>query len=187
MSQEQESQSKLRTIYVDLEGRYIETQAQDGTVLRFSYSPEGIFLSLLQTGTLEGATQRLLVTSQPEAEAARAEAVDQVNEPAPARREKTAPLIIPGKLQTTPVEGRTDGKGNPTAWGKILGHLKDREGAVLIAGTFHGRTREIALRLSEGDSIVAQGYYHPVSNPDERRLPTFSIHHLIGYPGKPSK
>src|SRR5215213_173085 len=186
MSQEQESQTKLRSIHIDLEERYIETQARDGTLLRFSYNSEGIFLSLLQTGSLEAAARQLLMTSQPEAEPAQAETVDQVNEPAPTHREKSAPLVIPGKLHSKPVEGRPDGKGNPTAWGKILGHLKDHQGAVLISSTFHGRTRAIALGLSEGDSITAQGYYHPVSNPDERRLPTFSIHHLIAYPGKPA-
>src|SRR3954468_15561221 len=127
MAQEQESQNKLRSIHIDLEERYLQTESQDGTLLRFRYNSEGIFLSLLQTGSLEAAARQVLMTSQPEAEAVRAETVDQVSEGAPAPRERTAPLVIPGKLHSKPVEGRVDGKGNPTAWGKILGHLKDHE------------------------------------------------------------
>jgi hypothetical protein len=182
MAQEQESQNKLRSIHIDLEERYIETQAQDGTLIRFSYNPEGIFLSLLQTGSLEGAAQRLLVTSQPEA--VNTEVAGQVNEPAPARREKTPALVLPGRLKNQPSEGRPDGHGKPTAVAHFLAHLEGQEGAALLFATFHNHTRDVALRLNSGDPITAQGYYHP--NRDSSRLSTFSIFHLINYPGKPA-
>jgi hypothetical protein len=185
MAQEQEGQlNKLRTIHVDLEQRSAQFEFEDGTVERWVYNSEGIFRSLIQTGNLEVAARQLLVTSQPEVESARAEKVDQVNEPAPARREKTPALVLPGRLKNQPSEGRPDGGGKPTAVAHFLAHMEGQEGATLLFATFHNHTRDIALRLTAGDPITAQGYYHP--NRDSSRLSTFSIFHLINHPGKPA-
>jgi hypothetical protein len=96
-------------------------------------------------------------------------------------------VILAGKLQTAPKEGRPDRQGKPTAWARFLGHVPERDGAVLFSTTFHGRTREIALGLRAEDPITAQGYlhWHRPSSSDDRRLSTFSVIHLLQYPGKP--
>jgi hypothetical protein len=184
MAQEsEESISKLRSIHIDLEEQSIETLAQDGVIVRLTFSPEGVFQQLLRSGSVEGASQRLLSASEGQPDTA-PEANDQVNPEAPAKREKQPALVLPGKLQTKPAEGRPDGRGNPTAWARFLAHMEGQEGAVLLSATFHNHTRDIALKLAEGDAIRAQGYLHP--HRDSSRLSTFSIFHLLGYPGKPA-
>lgn len=183
--------SRIQSIHIDLEAQSIETLAHDGIVVRFTFSPEGIFQQLLAGGSLEGATRRLLSASRPEAEGeTKAETDAGVESPAPATEEAAAPrekqpaLVLPGKIQTKPMEGRPDGRGKPTAWARFLAHMDGQEGATLLSATFHNRTRDIALGLSDGDAITAQGYLHLSRNAE--RLSTFSVFHLINYPGKPS-
>jgi len=183
--------NKLSSIHIDLEERFIETLTQDGIAIRFTFSPEGVFQQLLQHGSLEGAARRLLSASQPETEGDPNAMTDAgVESPAPATQEASAPrekqpaLVLPGRLQTTPMDGRPDGRGKPTAWARFLAHMDGQEGATLLSATFHNRTRDIALALTDGDAITAQGYLHPSRNPE--RLSTFSVFHLIKYPGKPS-
>jgi hypothetical protein len=191
--------SSLKSIHIDLEARSVETLAQDGVVVRFTFSPEGVFQQLLAGGSLEGAARRLLEVSQPDATERETAAETDAGVLSPARsiqeasaqevsaasREKQPALVLPGRLQTKPMDGRPDGRGKPTAWARLLAHLEDREGAVLLSVTFHNRTRDIALGLVDGDAITAQGYLHPSRDPE--RLSTFSVFHLINYPGKPSR
>ena len=192
--------NKLRSIHIDLDERVIETLAQDGIAIRFTFSPDGVFQQLLTGGSLEGAAQRLLSASQPErasetdaviegetsaATDAGVEAPASTAQEAAAPREKQPALVLPGRLQTTPMEGRPDGREKPTAWARFLAHMDGQEGAMLLSATFHNRTRDIALGLSDGDAITAQGYLHPSRNPE--RLSTLSVFHLINYPGKPTK
>jgi hypothetical protein len=188
MAQESEaSTSKIRSIHIDLEERSIETLAHDGLVTRFTFGPEGVFEQLLVPGSLEGAARRLLSIAQPET---KAETDAGVESPAPddqkaaVPRERQPALVLPGRLQTRPMEGRPDGHGKSTAWARFLAHMDGQEGATLLSATFHNRTRDIALRLADGDAITAQGYLHPSRDPD--RLSTFSVFHLINYPGKQS-
>lgn len=100
-------------------------------------------------------------------------------------REKQPALVLPGRLQTRPLEGRPDSRGKPTAWARFLAHVEGADNALLLSATFHHRTREVALQLADGDPITAQGYLHPSRDPE--RLSTFSVFHLINYPGKPLK
>ena len=184
MTQEQEGQlNKLRTIHIDLEQRSAQIEFQDGTVERWIYNSEGIFRSLLQSGSLESEARRLLATSQPETGSA--EAVEQLNDPAPARREKAPSQVLSGRLQGQPREGNPDGNGKPTAWAKFLAHIEGHEGAVWVSATFHNQTRPIALQLPAGSQITAQGYYHEARG--SGRNPTFSIFHLINYEGKAAR
>lgn len=186
MAQESEASiSRIRSIHIDLEERSIETLAHDGLVTRFTFGPEGVSQQLLAPGSLEGAARRLLAIAQPEigAEAdAGVESTDRTTQEAAAPRERQPALVLPGRLQTRPMEGRPDGRGKPTAWARFLAHMDSQEGATLLSATFHNRTRDIALRLADGDAITAQGYLHPSRDPD--RLSTFSVFHLIKYPGK---
>jgi hypothetical protein len=102
--------------------------------------------------------------------------------------EKNPTLVVPGRLQTKPQDGRPDRQGKPTAWAHLLGHVEGREGATLLSTSFHGRTREIALALDKGDQITAQGYIHwRRADAPEDRLSTFSVIHLINHPGKPQR
>src|SRR5215208_634422 len=173
MSQEKEAPlNKLRTIHIDLEQMSAQIEFQDGTLERWVYNSEGIFRSLLQSGSLEVAARRLLVASQPEATSIGVETVEGANETAPVRKEKAPALVLPGRLKNQPAEGRPDGQGKPTAIAQFLAHMDGREGAVPLFATFHHHTRDIALRLSSGDAITAQGYYHP--SRDSSRLSTFS-------------
>jgi hypothetical protein len=106
----------------------------------------------------------------------------------PPAQEKNPTLVVPGRLQTKPQDGRPDRQGKPTAWAHLLGHIEGRDGATLLSTSFHGRTREIALALDKGDQITAQGYIHwrRVDAPEDR-LSTFSVIHLLSYPGKPHR
>jgi hypothetical protein len=59
----------------------------------------------------------------------------------------------------------------------------------MLSTTFHGPTREIALGLPENSSITAQGYLRLIAatEAETRRLSSFSVIHLLQYPGKPDK
>jgi hypothetical protein len=50
--------------------------------------------------------------------------------------------------------------------------------------TFHGGSREIALRLPEQAPISVLGYPHPAKDPDS--LDTFSVMRITTYPCKPA-
>ena len=157
MAQEQEgSIRKLRSFTIDVEKQLIETLAQDGTVVRFTYSPEGIFQTILLAGGLESAASRLVTASQVEDIPVVAEG--QPAPEAPARKEKSPALVLSGRLKNQPTEGRPDGHQKPTAVAHFLAHLPEREGATLLFATFHNHTRDIALRLAADDPITAQGY-----------------------------
>ena len=84
--------SRIRSIHIDLEEHSVETLAHDGIVIRFTFSPEGVFQQLLQHGSLEGAARRLLSTSQPETEGESNAATDAgVESLAPTTEEAVAP------------------------------------------------------------------------------------------------
>lgn len=201
---------KLRSVHIDLETRVVEALADDGLVTRITFSPDGIFQQLVANGALDAASRRLLAAAEPDLNpvppghpvagdpptpATPVPSIETANPGSPTvstsalqettrSREKQPALVLPGRLQTRPMEGRPDGRGKPTAWARFLAHVEDTDGALLLSATFHNRTREIALQLADGDPITAQGYLHPSRDPE--RLSTFSVFHLIRYPGKPS-
>jgi hypothetical protein len=184
---------------------------RDHELVRFRFFlPPGLQQLLSTQPLTEQAVRTLLVTGQAEpagpiaaehqrsaaffqsspvdgtfsmADLARARLADQpVTPPA---QEKNPTLVVPGRLQTKPQDGRPDRQGKPTAWAHLLGHIEGRADATLLATSFHGRTREIALALDKGDQITAQGYIHwRQADGPEDRLSTFSVIHLISYPGK---
>lgn len=134
------------------------------------------------------------IEDEAEPEEPRATDPGPVAEPSDASAESTAAtksptLIIAGKLQTTPKEGRPDRQGKPTGWARFLGHVADSDSAVLFSATFHGRTRDMALTFQAEDALTAQGYvhWHRASSSDDRRMSTFSVIHLLQYPGKPTR
>jgi hypothetical protein len=105
-------------------------------------------------------------------------------QPQQAPRAKTPAEVLTGRLDNQPREGNPDRRGKPTATARLLAHKEGVEGAVPLFATFHGRTRDIALSLNEGDQITAQGYLHPSRDPEGKRLGTFSVVHLLNYTGK---
>jgi len=182
MDQEQ-SIRKIETININLQGRYIETRVEGGASLRLSFDAWEMLQHLLLSGDMEATARKLLATGEAQPDISTPPPTEQATEEAPAPRQKSPALVLPGKLKTTPIEGKPDSHDKPTATAHFLAHMEGEEGAVRLFSTFHNHTRSIALRLSAGDPITAQGYLHPSRDP--KRLSTFSIFHLINYPGKP--
>lgn len=187
MSDERElTPGYLEMVAVDLRQRMLSLQAEDGTTLRFTCTPQGVRLQLLLGGSFvpsppgQGADP---LPEQPVVESPAVEPTVTTVVDGPAGKQAKSPAeVLSGKLQTKPAEGRPDGRGNPTAWARFLAHREGIEGALLMSATFHNRTRAIALGLEAGDQITAQGYYHPTRDP--QRLPTFSVFHLLSHPDK---
>lgn len=181
-------ENEIVSIRINLKEGFIETKGKDGSGIRQEFRT-GVAIQLTPFGKDgEGAVRKVLAASQPEPEAVstdadQAEAFEQVSETAPTRRETSPAVVLPGRLKTTPVEGKPDGHGKPTAWAHFLAHVDGQDGAVLLSATFHNHTREAALQLSAGDALRAQGYLHPSRQPD--RLSSFSIFRLIGNGPKP--
>jgi hypothetical protein len=164
---------------IPLKAIHIVLEAEDGRLTKLTFAPDGTFDLVSQIAASSGAaiTERSVERLAAEAES---QAQDDAK-PAPTK-EKSPTTVIPGKLQSKPVEGRPDRHGKPTAYARLLGHLQGEEGATLLSTSFHGRTREIVLGLNAEDHITAQGYLHRSLDPD--RLSTFSVIHLVHYPGK---
>jgi hypothetical protein len=186
MAQDQEKEpAQLSHIGIDL---------TEGVVSLFGARPDGLVRFRFYLPQL---FQQAL-TTQPLPERSVARLVDHAEEPvapaaaAPAQTasasERSPTVVLPGKLQSTPIDGRPDRQAKPTAWAQFLAHIDGRDGATLLSTSFHGRTRDLALGLRQGDPITAQGYLHlRAANDPEGRLSTFSVIHLIAYPGKPQR
>jgi hypothetical protein len=176
---------------VPLKAIHIVLEAVDGRLTKLTFTPGGSFDFVSQIAAFSGAaiTERSVERLTAESEAGpetqeRTEAAASAQRPA--GKEKKGPThVIPGSLQTKPVEGKLDRNQKPTAYARMLGHVDGEEGAVLLSTSFHGRTREIALGLPPGSHLTAQGYLHRSSDPE--RMSTFSVIHLLQYPGKPPK
>ena len=168
---------------VPLKAIHIVLEATDGRLTKLTFTPDGSFDLVSQITRFAGVpitersverlTDDVVGGPQPQAE----------TQPTPTK-EKSPTTVIPGTLHSKPVEGLPDRNKKPTAYARMLGHLEGEEGAVLLSTSFHGRTREIALGLPEGSHITAQGYLHRSQDPE--RMPTFSVIHLLQYPGKPA-
>jgi hypothetical protein len=216
MAQEQEKEPvQLTHVGLDLHTGVVSLfGARSDELVRFRFFlPPGLQQLLSTQPWTEQAVRTLLVTGQAEpgaptsaeserspafygsaavdgtfsmADLTRARLADQPV--APTAQEKNPTLVVPGRLQTKPQDGRPDRQGKPTAWAHLLGHIEGRDGATLLSTSFHGRTREIALALDKGDQITAQGYIHwRRADAPEDRLSTFSVIHLIHYRGEPQR
>jgi hypothetical protein len=161
MRQEQQP-SPLRHIHVDLENWSIVLEGADGRAI--SFTP-----SLL--------LQRLL--SPTPTDLAPASVDDSSQNP-----EKNPTITLAGKLKSLPKEGRPDGSGLPTAWARFAAHEEGASQAHMYLATFHRRARELALGLKPESQLIVEGFAHPASSPD--KLDTFSVIHIINYPGKPA-
>ncbi len=100
-----------------------------------------------------------------------------------AERESQRTVTLTGRLKAKPREGRPDRSGNPTAYARFAAHVEGEEGAHDYIATFHRHTAEIALGLSIGVQITAQGYTH--GSASERRLDTFSVFNILDHPTRP--
>ena len=167
--------SHLESVNIDIRKKTVDVYAEGGTVLRFTYTPRGVLLQLtLGTEVNHSPTDDVVGPPITESTSSTSEPVADATA---ASRPKNPAEVMSGKLQTKPADGRPDGRGHPTAWARFLAHRDGDDGALLISATFHNRARAIALGLDAGDSITAQGYYHPSRDP--QRLPTFSVFHLM--------
>src|SRR5215210_9529850 len=151
------TENEIISIRISLKEGFIETRAKDGSGIRQEFGT-GVAIQLTPFGKDgEGAARKALAASQPEGESSPLpDPVDQASEAAPARREKSPAIVLPGRLKSTPVDGRPDGHGKPTAWAHFLAHIDGQEGAVLLSATFHNHTRDVALGMSAGDALRGQ-------------------------------
>jgi hypothetical protein len=161
MEQEQQP-SPLRHIHIDLENWSVILKGADGRAISFNPS---LLLQKLLSPTL---------TDLPPAPA----------EDSSQAPEKSPTVTLAGKLKSQPKEGKPDGSGLPTAWARLAAHEDGSAQAHMYIATFHRRSREIALGLKPESQIIVEGYPHPASSPD--KLDTFSVVHIINYPGKPA-
>jgi hypothetical protein len=173
---------------IPLKAIHIVLEAVDGRLTKLSFTPNGSFDFVSQITAFSGASiaERSVERLTAEAEATETAEPREVSAgQATPTKERSPTTVIPGEFNTQPAEGRPDRHGKPTAWAQLLAHVEDREGATLLSTSFHGRTREIALGLNKGDHITAQGYLHlRPEDPVNPRLSTFSVIHLLNYPGK---
>ncbi len=183
MAQEQEGDHPriVESIQYFPQRKVVIVAVEGDLIFSLSHTPDGLVYQQL-TGALvtERSVEKLMTDPD---EAPRDPHAS--TERAPATKSPT--VVIAGRLQTQPAEGRPDRQGKPTAWARFLGHIPDQEGATLLSTSFHGTAREIALGLPKDAQITAQGYLHLRDDADaqSRRLSSFSVIHLISYPGKP--
>lgn len=167
MSAEHEG-SPLKAIHIIFE-------AVDETQTKLSITPEGAFHLISQVAAVAGAqiTERSV-------EKLTGEATTQEG------KEKLAPVTLTGKLKTQPKSGRTDARGNPTAWAMLGVHEDGSPAARMLSTTFHKHTARIAVGLPQDAVITAEGYLRPSTDP-ESRADSFSVFRLINYPGKTAR
>jgi hypothetical protein len=180
MSSEREASQPLpvEVIHYFCDDKRFVIEVAGGPVFSLTHLPDGIFYQLIEARSVSERSVERLVD-----ELERVPATDD----AVVGEQRAPTTVVPGRIQGRAKEGRVDGRGRPTAWGRFLAHIDGEEGASLLSTTFHGRTRDIVLGLPEDASITAQGYLRRVTgaNPEQRRMPTFSVIHLLQYPGKP--
>jgi hypothetical protein len=161
MGQEQQP-SPLRHIHVDLESWSVILEGADGRAISFN---PNLLLQRLLSPTL---------TDLPPAS-------DEDTTQAP---ETNPTVTLVGKLKSQPKEGSVDGSGFPTAWARFAAHEEGARQAHMYIATFHRKTREVALGLKPENQIIIEGYPHDRSR--DGKADTFSVIHIIDYPGKPA-
>jgi hypothetical protein len=154
-------------------------EVTDGPVFALALSRSGIFYQPLESRSL----------TESAVDPADSDLSVDTEENARSEEQRNPTTVLSGRLQGQAKEGRVDGRGRPTAWARFLAHLEGQEGASLLSTTFHGRTRDIALGLPENAPITAQGYLRLIaaSETEPRRLSSFSVIHVLKYPGKPDQ
>src|SRR3712207_4291285 len=108
------NENEVTHIRINLKEGFIETRTKDGSGIRQEFRT-GVAIQLTPFGKDgEGAARKALAASQPEAEPSPPpDQVDQASEAAPAHREKSPAVVLPGRLKSTPIEGRADSHGKP--------------------------------------------------------------------------
>jgi len=193
MSAEHESTQELplKGIYINFEDRSIEFEDRHGTVGRIVFTGDRLLVEgrpLTLAAAREAADERADVQHAARGERqAEGEAAADSQPPAHAeQREKQETVTLAGKLLTQPVQGKPDGRGQPTAWARFGAHVEGEDEAHLYGATFHKHTTAIALGLAKGSPLTVEGYPHQ-AEPGSKRLDTFSVIKLVTYPGKPDK
>ena len=180
MAEGEPNLQRLKSIKLDLEKRYLQIESSEATILRLSLTPQGIAWELLQppTITIARSVERLVGAAEAEAES---------STPAEASEGKERPTVyeFTGKLKGQAREGRPDGRGRKTAWGRLAVHEEGQEQARMLSATFTRHTANLALTLPADAQITAQGYIRPSEDPS--RMDSYYIFNLVSYPGKPPK
>ena len=192
MSAEHESKQELplKGIYINFEERSIEFEDRHGTVGRIVFTGERTLVEgrpLTLAAAREEADAR--AATQPDKRRAESEAAAAADIQPPARsepREHQETVILAGTLLTQPVQGKPDGRGQPTAWARFGAQVENEDAAHLYGATFHKHTTAIALGLAKGAALTVEGYRHQ-AEPGSTRLDTFSVINLVHYPGKEAR
>ncbi len=162
---------QLRKLSIDFEKKRLQLESTNAQILRIN---------------IEDLTWEF-ITPPPGVE--RPEVKIQVEEK-PQEPEKTVDeskktWTLTGRVKGNVREGRPDGAGKPTAWARVAAHNEEKDEAWMLSTTFHRASTRAALGLKPEDQITFEGYLRP-SN-DASKMDSFSVFHLIDYPGKPAK
>src|SRR5712692_6395616 len=154
----------LKSVHLDLEQWILTLEGSDGRTIRFS--------------PLE-AWNQLLTKAQTPLPAQEIEPVQ------PPESKENSTITVSGKLKTQPRFGSPDSRGRPTATARLAYHQEGNQEAQSYFATFHGGTREIALKLPVDSQITVLGYARPTREAD--RLDAFSVMRILKYPGQQPK
>ena len=149
IEQSETSPIKLRLIQMDLKQRSLLLVAEDYSATRLILSSEGILYETFVASTTslthpltERSVEKLAAEAQP-------------------TRDKDSTVTVTGRLKTQPKEGSPDSRGRPTATARLAYHQEGSPEAQFYFATFHGGTREIALKLPVDAPITVLGYARP--------------------------
>src|SRR6266516_7600836 len=118
---EPSSPAPVEAIHYYPKQKSLVIQVEGGLSFALLQTPEGIFYELLRDGSI---TRRSAESLMAEGRAQSEDAAES-REVSPARSKERSPTtVVPGKLQSKPVEGRPDRHGKPTAYARLLGHLE---------------------------------------------------------------
>jgi hypothetical protein len=175
MSERQPEGHMLKSLHIDFHQGIISLHTEEGKIIRLRVTP-------LDVDSLD--VQRAVEVSQRDDVVTQEQVLRLSNE---SQRTFTLTGRIKGAGNNKPavVDGRPDGKGNPTAWTRLAVHIDGEDQAKMLSTTFHRAATRIALGLALNDQITASGYIRP--SQAEGRMDSFSVYHLIDYPGKPAK
>jgi hypothetical protein len=161
----------IKSFHIDFEAGHIEVAFLDGQTLKRRIVPEDPVQHAVEESKRDDVVKP--------------EETPQLQTEAQKTFTLTGRIKGAGKDKAPVVEGRPDGKGNPTAWTRLAAHFEGEEEAKMLSTTFHRAATRIALGLSLNDQITVSGYLRPSQT--EGRMDSFSVYHLVDWPGRNPK
>ena len=176
MSEREIYRCKIQSVFVNFENRSMMVEGEANWLL-FNLTPEGITYAIVDAPPEMVRGMRINLVSPEQKLATAAQELQQ------AEGEAKKTFTLTGRMKGAVKGGRPDSNGKPTSWGRFAAHRDGEDEAWMLSTTFHRAAAPIALGLRHDDQITAEGYIRPASDPT--RMDSFSVFHLIDYPGKP--